>query len=142
VNALLVGVALAVGAPNLKDPPKADPPLLGDWQLVEWVQRGRAMAFGQGSGVEFLPEGKRAWRDGPGQTDERQYKLYPGTKPAAIDLIRTDVGPQPQVYPCVFKVDGDTLVIAIGDIGGERPKTFDAAAVNMLMTFKRVKKKD
>ena len=142
MNALLAGLALAVGAPNLKDPPKTDPPLLGDWQLVAWVQLGTKLAIAEGSGVEFLPGGKRLWRDAPGQTDEREYKLYPGTRPAAIDLIRTDVAPQPQVYPCVYKVDGDTLVIAVGDIGGERPKTFEAATATMLMKFMRVKKKD
>jgi uncharacterized protein (TIGR03067 family) len=142
MNTLLAGLALAVGAPNLKDPPKADPPILGDWQMVEWVQRGTKLAVADGSGVEFLPGGTRLWRDGPGQADERQYKLYPGTKPAAIDLVRTDVGPRPQVYPCVFKIDGEKLVIAVGDVGGERPKTFDAATATMLMTFTRVKKTD
>ena len=140
MNAVLAGLALAVGAPNLKDPPKSDPPILGEWKLVEWLQGGGRTTIAEGSGVEFQPGGKRVWHDGPGQSDERQYKLYPGTSPAAIDLIRTDVGPQPQVYLCVYKVDGDKLVIAIGDLGGERPKTFEASAVNMLMTFTRVKK--
>jgi uncharacterized protein (TIGR03067 family) len=140
MNALLAGLALAVGAPNLKDAPKTDPPILGEWRLVEWIQSGQQMAFRDGSGCEFLPGGKRVWRDGPDGTDERQYKLHPKTTPAAIDLIRTDVGPQPQVYLCVYKVEADKLVIAIGELGGERPKTFDAAAVTMLMTFKRVKK--
>lgn len=142
MNALLLGTALALGAPNLKDPPKTDPPLLGEWALVEWIQRGQKMNFRDGSGCEFLPGGKRVWRDGPEGTDERQYKLYPDTRPAAIDLIRTDVGPPPQVYPAVFKVETDTLVIAIGDIGGDRPRTFEAATATMLMTFTRVKKKE
>ena len=142
MNSLLVGLALTVGAPALKDAKKSEPPILGDWNLVEWIQSGNRLAIADGSGVEFRPDGRRIWRDGPGQTDERQYKLYPDTKPAAIDLIRTDVGPQPQVYPCVFKIEGDNLIIAVGQVAGERPKTFDAAAVTMLMTFTRVKKKD
>jgi uncharacterized protein (TIGR03067 family) len=140
VNALLVGIALALGAPNLKDPPKTDPPLLGDWKMIEWLQKGARMAFGDGAGVEFLPEGKRLWRDGPGEPDVRQYKLYPKTSPAAIDLIRTDAGPQPTVHPCIFKIDGDTLIIAVGSPGGDRPTEFDAATATMLMTFTRVKK--
>jgi uncharacterized protein (TIGR03067 family) len=140
MNALLIGVALAVGAPALKDPPKTDPPILGEWKLIEWLQQGQAMAFGHGSGVEFLPGGKRLWRDGPEGADERQYKLYPDTSPAQIDLIRTDVGPQPQVHPCIFKIDGDKLVIAVGPASGERPREFDAAKATMLMTFTRIKK--
>ena len=142
MNALLIGAALAVGAPNLKDAPKTDPPILGEWTLVEWVQGGQKLDFRDGSGCEFLPDGKRVWRDGPGQSDERQYKLHPKTSPAAIDLIRTDVGPQPQVYLAVYKVEGDKLVLSIGELGGERPKTFDRSAVHMQMTFTRVKKKD
>ena len=140
MNALLAGLALAVGAPNLKDSPKTDPPILGEWKLVEWLQGGQRLDFRDGSGCEFLPGGKRLWRDGPAGTDERQYKLYPKASPAEIDLIRTDVGPQPQIYQCIYKVDGEKLVIAVGDLGGERPKTFDGAAVRMLMTFTRVKK--
>jgi uncharacterized protein (TIGR03067 family) len=97
------------------------------------------MAFGEGSGVEFLPGGKRLWRDGPGESGERQYKLYPRTSPAEIDLIRTDSGPMPLVYPCIFKVEADRLVIAVGSPGGDRPRAFDTAAT-MLMTFTRVKK--
>jgi len=141
MNALLIGVALAVGAPALKDPPKGESPVLGDWALVEWLQHGTKLAFGEGSGVEFLPGGKRLWRDGPGGSDERQYKLYPRTSPAEIDLIRTDSGPMPLVYPCIFKVEADRLVIAVGSPGGDRPRAFDTAAI-MLMTFTRVKKKD
>jgi uncharacterized protein (TIGR03067 family) len=139
MNALLFGLALAVGAPALKDPPKAESPILGDWALVEWVQHGTKMAFGEGSGVEFLPGGRRLWRDGPGGSDERQYKLYPKTSPAEIDLIRTDAGPMSLVHPCIFKVEADKLVIAVGSPGGERPKALDTAAT-MLMTFSRVKK--
>ena len=65
MNALLLGTALAIAAPALKDPPKTDPPIVGDWKLVEWLQHGTRMAFGDGTGVEFLPDGRRLWRDGP-----------------------------------------------------------------------------
>jgi len=140
LNALLLGTALCVAAPNLKEPPKDEVPILGDWTLVEWLQLGTRMAAADGAGVEFLPGGKRLWRDGPGETDQRQYKLYPKTIPAQIDLIRTDSGPQPLVHPCIFKIDGARLVIAVGPPGGERPKEFDAAKATMLMTFTRAKK--
>jgi uncharacterized protein (TIGR03067 family) len=142
VIALLFGTALALGAPNLKDPPKDERPILGNWKLVEWLQHGTRMAFAEGTGVEFLPDGKRLWRDGPGGADERLYKLYPKTDPAQIDLVRTDSGPQPVVHPCIFKTAGDTLVIAVGPPGGERPKQFDAKTAAMLMTFTRIKTKD
>src|SRR6476620_10553393 len=142
MNALLVGLALSVGAPALKDPPKTDPPIVGDWKLVEWLQQGNRMAVADGAGVEFLPDGKRLWRDGPGEVDERAYKLYPKSSPAEIDLIRNNGGPQPTVYPFFFEINGDRLTIAVGPPGGERPMAFDAAKATMLIAHTRVKKKD
>lgn len=142
MNALLVATALAVGAPNLKDPPKTDVPIVGDWKLVEWIQQGTRMAFADGTGVEFRPDGKRLWRDGPGSVDERGYRLNPKASPAEIDLLRNDGGPQPTVFPSIYKIDGDRLILAITSPGGDRPADFDPAKVNYLMTFTRIKSKD
>jgi uncharacterized protein (TIGR03067 family) len=142
MNPLLLGLAAAIGAPALKDSPKDELAIIGDWKLVEWLQGGQKIGIADGAGVEFLPGGKRLWRDGPGDPDTRSYKLYPKTSPAEIDLIRTDVGPTPVVYPCIFKVEGETLVIAVGNEREERPKSFDPAAASMLMTFHRLKKKN
>jgi uncharacterized protein (TIGR03067 family) len=141
---LCLGLALVVTAPRLKDPRPEVPPIEGDWELVEWIQFGAQSAFPAGSGVEFRPDGKRLWRDGPGRRpDERGYKLYPKTTPAAIDLIRPADGSPPDVFPSIYKVDGDTLVLCIGNPGAERPTRFEAGpgSSTMLMTFKRVGKK-
>jgi len=142
VNALLFGTALALGAPALKDPPKTDPPIVGDWKLVEWLQNGTGMAFADGTGVAFRPDGKRLWWDGPGSVDERGYRLLPKASPAEIDLIRHDGGPQPTVFPSIFKIDGDRLILAIGLPGCDRPTEFDPGKVTYLMTFSRIKSKD
>jgi uncharacterized protein (TIGR03067 family) len=142
MTALLLGMAVSVGAPALKNAPKDEAPILGDWLLVEWLQNGTKVAFGDGSGVEFLPAGRRVWRDAPGLADERGYKLYPKTTPAQVDLSRNDGGTMPFVYPSIFKVEGEKLILAIGSPGGTRPNSFDAAGATMLMTFTRVKKKD
>jgi uncharacterized protein (TIGR03067 family) len=142
MNALLFGTALALGAPALKDLPKTDPPIVGDWKLVEWLQQGTRMGFADGTGVEFRPDGKRLWRDGPDSVDERGYRLNPKTSPAEIDLLRNDGGPQPTVFPSIFKFDGDRLILAIGSPGGDRPTEFDSAKVAYLMTFTRIKSKD
>lgn len=142
MNALLLGLAVAVGAPALKDKPKEEQAILGDWKLVEWLQGKQVRAIADGQGAEFLPGGKRLVRDGPGEPDTRSYKVYAKTSPAQIDLTRSDLGPTPAVYPCIFKVEADKLVIAIGPPGGERPKSFDPAECYMFMTYTRLKKKD
>ena len=141
---LLLGLALAVSAPALKGRPKdRPPPIEGEWKLVEWLQGGAETRFWDGTGVEFQADGVRVWRDGPGPAEARGYKLHPKTTPAAIDLIRPAGDGPPDVFPSVYKVDGDTLVICVGDIGGERPTQFESpkGTGQMLMTFKRVPKK-
>jgi uncharacterized protein (TIGR03067 family) len=141
VNPVLLGLAVAVGAPALKEAPKPESPLLGEWALVEWLQNGQPVGVPAGSGGRFLAGGKRVWRDGSGEPEDRAYKLIPKTSPAQLDLIRNQDGPSPIVHPCIFKVDGDTLTIAVGEPGGDRPTTFDKSAY-MLMTLTRVKAKD
>lgn len=143
MNALFVGLALTVGAPALKDRTPQEPSIIGNWKLTEWIStNGAKSSFAEGSGVEFLPDGKRIWRDGPGDTEDRSYKLYPKSSPAAIDLIRATGALEPTVHPAVYKIDGNNLVIVIGEPNGERPKSIDQANPYMLMRFERLPKKD
>lgn len=146
MNALFVGLALVAGAPALKGPAKGDsPPIEGLWELTEWYIAGQPAQFTDGFTTEFLPDGKRMLKQGPGQqADERGYKLIPNTKPPAIDYIRPSPGAMPDIFLGIYKVDGDTLTIALGDQGNDRPKSFEKEneAVWTLMKFKRVKKKD
>ena len=143
MNAIFVGLTLVASAPALKGPVKGEaPPIEGTWQLVEWVQGGTPVGFWAGMTVEFRPDGKRICKEGPDSFDERAYKVIPKTDPPAIDLIRPADAPQPTIYPCVYKIDGETLIISVGDPGGERPTAFEngKAGVRMVMTYKRVKK--
>ena len=140
---LLLGLALIVAAPGLKGPIKGQaPPIEGTWQLVDWLQNGTRMAFWEGMTVEFRAGGKRVCREGPDSVDERSYKLLPRTDPPAIDLIRPSGGAEPTVHPCIYKIDGDTLVVSVGSPDGERPTGFESGkgGVRMLMTYTRVKK--
>jgi uncharacterized protein (TIGR03067 family) len=142
VNTLLVGLALAIGAPALKDR-TTEPSIVGNWKLTEWISAGGAItSIAEGSGVEFLSDGKRIWRDRSGDADERSYKLYPKTSPAAIDLIRSDGAANPSIAPAIFKIEGDKLILVIGEPGGERPKSIDQDQFYMLMRFERIVKKD
>jgi uncharacterized protein (TIGR03067 family) len=143
MNAIFAGLALTLAAPALKGPVKGDPPpIIGEWMLTEWLQMGQSIGFTPGASVEFQKDDKRIWRDGPGaEADHRGYKLIPKTTPHAIDLIRPSGGGPPDVFPGIFKVEGDTLVIAVANSGGERPKNFeDKEVVYQMMTYKRIKK--
>jgi uncharacterized protein (TIGR03067 family) len=142
MNTLLFGLALAVAAPALKDR-TSEASILGNWKLTEWISTGGARStIADGTGVEFRPDGKRIWHDGPDDSEERSYKLYPKTNPAAIDLIRTAGGQGSTVHPAIFKFDGNTLVLVIGEPNGVRPKSIDQANPYMLMRFERIVKKE
>jgi uncharacterized protein (TIGR03067 family) len=143
MNLFLAGLALAVAAPALKGPAKGDTsPIEGTWNLVEWIQGGATMAIAEGTAMQLLPGGKRLWRDGPGEYEERSYKLTLKTSPPAIDLMRPSGGQEPLIHLCIYKIEGEELVVCVGASGGERPTTFDAAigSGRMLMKYKRAKK--
>jgi uncharacterized protein (TIGR03067 family) len=142
MNLFLAGLALTLAAPALKTPPKGESSAIeGSWNLVEWVHSGNTMLIIEGSAMQLLPGGKRMWRNGPGEFEERAYKLIAKTSPPAVDLIRPLDGQELLVHLCIYKIDGDELVICVGATGGERPSTIDASAGSgrMLMKYKRAK---
>ena len=143
MNLFLAGLALTLAAPALKGPPKSDTsPIEGTWNLVEWIQGGVSIGIAEGSAMQLLPGGKRMWRDGRAEYEERAYKLIPKISPLAIDLIRPSGGQEPIIHLCIYKTEGEELVICVGETGGARPTIFDAAAGSgqMLMKYKRAKK--
>jgi uncharacterized protein (TIGR03067 family) len=141
MNALLLGLTLVAGAPALKGPAKGDPPPIeGLWLLTDYVQSGARIGFQEGASAEFLPEGKRLWRDGAGApADGRGYKLIPKSSPPALDLIRpSGLQQPPDVFPCIYKIEDGRLIITIGQAGGERPTRHEEGW--MVMKYKRAKK--
>ncbi|MSR54004.1 MAG: TIGR03067 domain-containing protein [Gemmataceae bacterium] len=144
MNALFLGLALVAGAPALKGPAKGDsPPIEGLWELTEWYIDGQSVGFPPGTSTEFLPKGIRMLKQGADQpADERGYKLVPDSKPAAIDYMRPSGGGMSDVFFGLYKVEGDTLTIALADSGNGRPKMLDKGSDGVWthMKFKRTKK--
>jgi uncharacterized protein (TIGR03067 family) len=120
----ILGCVLIVAAPALKPPKDQPPPIVGKWILTEYTQNGSPLAIDPGTATEFQADGKRRWYEGRElATDyERGYKLVPKANPPALDLLRsTDNAQAPDVFPCIYRIDGDTLTVTISDIGGKRP---------------------
>lgn len=142
MSPLLIGLALAVGAPALKDPPKKEDPLVGRWSCTALTIAGKADPQWQGLEYEFTPAGGWViYRDGKDIGGiVRTYTADPKTAPGAIDLCeRADGVAQPSLY----KVDGDTLNLSIRtESGGTRPADFNPGQGLMTFVFKRVKDKD
>jgi uncharacterized protein (TIGR03067 family) len=108
--------------------------------LTEYTSGGGNVGFNEGTYMELRPDGKRMWCEGTGQEpDERGFKLHEKTNPPALDLIRPSGAMQPpDVFPCIYKLDGDTLIVTINDMGQERPTKHEEGW--RVMKYKRAKK--
>jgi len=123
-------------APALKEKP-APPALHGRWTCTALNINGRPDPQWQGLEYEFTPDGKWIiYRNGNVLDDrERTYLLDVKAGPHAIDLTE---GPQPQ--PSAFRVEKDTLQLAIRTAHGERPAAPDATGDGLMtFTFQRLK---
>jgi uncharacterized protein (TIGR03067 family) len=140
---LLTALALTLGAPGAKDPPKKDTnPLLGAW-TVEKAETGGMTLPVKSMTMEFMPGGKVVMADGGKPPEEAGYTFDPKKDPHEIDITPPAAGGKVMTMVGVYKVDGDTLTLCLGVAGG-RPTKFESAAgqATLLLTFKRGKKEE
>jgi uncharacterized protein (TIGR03067 family) len=144
---LLFGLALGVAAPGLKDPPKKDPGIVGEWVFESAMMGGMAAPIEKAKlRVTFRADGIVTAKEGDQPTkEEHTYTIDTKKDPAEIDLVPRNQGNNNQAPGMsatgIFKIDGDTLTICFA-VGGTRPKAFASPAGEMtiLMSFKRAKK--
>lgn len=138
---LLITV-LALGAPALKEKPNKTT-IVGVWVAEECLVSGKP---GEG-----LKTGETLWAfhaDGTQTISKDGKMLVTGTYtveskkgPATLDLLRD----APSImYPCIYKIDGDTLTLNVGWEKALRPTSFESPTGSKctLYVFKRVKLKD
>jgi len=140
---LFAVLALGLAAPKLKDPPKTTPPIVGKWEVVQWLQGGTEMAVNENSVHEYTPDGKRILNLGGTIEEGRTYELQPKSDPPAVDLTRK-LGDTTDHFRAIYKIEKGKLILCIGLPAGDRPTTFESTNENqwILMTFKRVEKKE
>ena len=134
-----VVLALAVGAPNLKETPKKEYSLVGRWACTACTFNGKADPLSQGLEYEFTADGTWvAYQDGK-ETGGKRLTYKADVKAGAVDLYeRADGVP----WPSLFEVDGDTLNLATRLRAGDRPANFEPGMWLQTFTFRRVKAKD
>lgn len=137
MSPLLVGLALAAGAPAPKDRPPIAGALVGEWAVLE--VGGRPPAGPQA--VEFTADGKVMFRAGPRPPNADRYRADPARAPAEIDIDPFDT--HQLSARGIYRVAGDTLTLCLAH-GGPRPTRFESPAGSKvtLMTLQRVKTKD
>jgi uncharacterized protein (TIGR03067 family) len=145
MTATLLGLALAVGAPHLKDTEKA-PTIVGEWEVETITTNGRKSAVGNGLRYTFTADGK--WlihRDGKetSPTINRGFTADAKPNPATVDLTTSRPGGPENRLIGIYKVDGDTLTICgTRAKGADRPTRFEApeGSGNTMYVLKRARK--
>ena len=141
-NALLVGLALFVGAPAPKDAKKDSPTVVGDWVAESIVENGDADPMPGKLTVSMTADGKLTIKEGNDEPERSKYTIDPKKDPTQIDIIEPlGNGMKSITVPGIYKFDGDTLILCIAQ-KGERPKAFASAKGDrtVLITLKRIKK--
>jgi len=144
---LLIGLALAVGAPAPKETPKEAPKLEGDW-IIERFEGPKDGPPGAVT-MTFTADRiliKEAKREKP---EEAAYTVDLKKKPATIDIRPGRPGgaagagapPKEVVVQGILEIEGDTLKLCFTRDSAERPTEFkgDAEKGVMLIILKRVK---
>lgn len=117
--------------------------LAGKWQMTRGANSKEA---GDIKDVEFLCEFDKAEVTFSGNNKKEMMRVTAvdaATDPKCIDLTELKDGKPGRTVEAVYKIDGDTLTIALMVTKGEkqRPVNFDQPkdARGMVWTFKRVK---
>jgi uncharacterized protein (TIGR03067 family) len=143
-SSLLVGLALAVGAPG-KDPTGKDPPsIVGEWVGEKAVAGGKEQPVPAGGiTFTFTADGKMTVKEGSrDKSDTGTYKTDAKKEPAEIDIIPPEDKKEPTVLG-IYKLDGETLTLCFGrGKEGSRPTKFESAegSQTIVITLKRAKK--
>ncbi len=139
---VLTALALALGAPGPKDPPKDPATLVGEWAVASAVIGGRRDDPPAGATWTFTADGQSVLTiPGAAGGGSGAYTTDPKKDPAWVDI---SAGPKGTPMAGIFKRDGDTLTLCLGTKVGERPATFEskAGANAILLTLTNAKKKD
>jgi uncharacterized protein (TIGR03067 family) len=139
MSALLFGMALAVGAPALKEK-TTELDVVGEWVVSDYLVGGQPAP--PGVEIRFAADGTSVFSGGPPMTTHRAtYTVDRKQSPVAIDIVFPDLPGSTMVG--IVKADGDNLVVCFNS-GGERPKEFTSPpkSATGLLTLKRLPKKD
>ena len=141
---LMIGVVLAVGAPAVKDPPKKDVSIVGEW-IVEKLMVGDFDVSPKGKEslrFVFANDGQVTVTEDAKKPEVSEYKVDLKKSPAEIDILPTkDSKDKPMLG--IFKIEGDVLTIScVEGTKDPRPTKFESTkeSPTFLITLRRVKK--
>jgi uncharacterized protein (TIGR03067 family) len=142
MTALLLGAALAVSAPALKDRPKLAE-LVGEWVVESLTIEGTAHVLsGEGTVWGFTKDGVWIIRQGGKESSlNRRYTTDPSARPLRVELmpaVRAAVSRRAGIY----KVEGDVATLCLAPDREPRPTEFESTKENRCTVYvlRRMKK--
>ena len=120
MNTALIGIALILGAPGTKDPPKKDAPsLVGEWSPTSALRGGKPDLPPPGTSITFTADGKVLLKEGKrDKAEDGTYTIDAKKDPAEIDIVPSK-GEEGKVIG-IYKFDKDSLILCIA-MGKDRP---------------------
>jgi uncharacterized protein (TIGR03067 family) len=119
--------------PAPKVPPKDPPSVVGRWAIERMnVYGDDSLAGNQDFGYTFTADWAWVIRN-----EWAAKGAYTIGQPGVIDL-RTSTG---RTLPGIFRVEGDTLTLCLGEVGDDRPTKFVTGRRLSLVVFRRVPQK-
>jgi uncharacterized protein (TIGR03067 family) len=136
---LTAALALAAADADIK---KDEDRLQGHWKVTSVENSGKKSEAKMIANWKLVVAGdKMTALDGNDVMDEYTFRLDAAAKPPAIDLtIQTGTEKDKKVQG-VYRIEGDTLTVCVGEPGKERPKEFRSAegSGHMLLVLRRAK---
>ena len=130
-----VTLALVICASTLAgDAEKEKARLQGSWTVTKVMFKGedKTKEFGE---LSYTFAGDKSTVKIGGESREGTFKIVDAMKkPMQIDFSIKQI-----VSKAIYEIDGDTLKLATGDRGADRPSGFDAKDITVF-TFKKVSK--
>jgi len=132
---VLLTLALAAAAPAPKEKARPDPSPVGEW-VPEGVTVGGKPTQAGTDRWQFRADGTWAMYSDGNPVAAGTYTHDPKAAPPAADLVGAANGP---ADPCRYRVDGDTLTLAVGHDPAARPADLRPGPKVTVWVFKRAK---
>jgi|SRR5688572_16325995 len=140
MNGVLL-LALALGAPALKDKSAPAPPIQGEWKVKSRTDCGRP-STDQNRWI-FAPGGTAEIHDPTGRVASTlTYTVASDGKLKTLDFYEAQGNGRADLRQAIYKIDGDTMTISWTLGNTPRPTSFDPGTGHYVVTLVRVRPKD
>lgn len=137
----LLGLALGLGAPALKERPAPEASIRGEWQVTKRFDRGRPSE--DRNHWTFGADGNAEIRNPSGQiASTLTYTVSVDGKLKTLDFHESQANGRAELRQAIYRIVGDTMTISWTLGGTPRPTSVDPATGHDTVILERVRPKN